>query len=159
MTIILVVLATFLITTLLGYLFHRALHQPWMGSLYRAHKTHHTLYISDDFTSDQYRSAGSDNTMWAFILFAIPIVIGTVVLIALNVVPLFYGLLTLGEMSLIGIGFDRLHDAFHLNHTRWSRLPGYQTLKELHRVHHREDHSNFGVLVFWWDRIFGTFNR
>jgi sterol desaturase/sphingolipid hydroxylase (fatty acid hydroxylase superfamily) len=42
---------------------------------------------------------------------------------------------------------------------RWLRL--VFTTPEVHRIHHsadlRESNSNFGAMLTWWDRLFGTF--
>ena len=48
-----------------------------------------------------------------------------------------------------------LHHAIH----HWTVVPGstLYALKMRHRMHHRGDDVNFGIVTPLWDRVFGTY--
>jgi len=52
--------------------------------------------------------------------------------------------------------FDTLH---HVAHTRWTNQFPFRLVRKrwaFHKVHHRIEHSNFGVSTSLWDHVFGT---
>lgn len=136
------------IISLLGYLIHRALHHRVMGPLHRMHMQH-------------YRGGLRVRTRLRFIerwfgglLFTLPALVVTVVVVAVVapfVVPSTIEMFVV-MMLTYGISHDMLHAAFHRNAAGSSR-----DIRQLHMAHHADHNVNFGMLVFFWDRIFGTF--
>lgn len=135
---------------LIGYWLHRWAHRPSSGPLYRAHMTHHVVnYPPKSVLSESYRSSGWDSLAIWF---------GPVLL-------LYAGLLLLADVhpwaTLPGAIFVAVlssvaHDLSHVRKSvgwRWRVLRGV-TLR--HYVHHFKMGRNFGILVPWWDGIFGT---
>ncbi len=145
-------------TTFLGYWTHRLFHKPISGPFYRAHINHHAVqYPPEDFTSDIYRSAGKDNSLWYFALAFSPLMI----IIALSYFLLGTSLWTcvciLGSMIGTGLVHDYMHDGFHLNKSYWHYLPGFSRLIELHKVHHVDMSKNYGIFSFVFDKMFKTY--
>jgi len=161
---IIAVLVTYVAVTLFGYVVHWALHQSWAGKLNHRHMTHHlTLYPPEDFLSDKYRSAGKDNTVVTFVIASIPMV----------AFPIFLGLLGILSWPLvvtvvvveIGLGLlhDYIHNSMHIKNHWMSRVPVlrviFQMWVKLHYVHHVDMTKNYGIFVFHWDRLFGSYRK
>ena len=160
--IILTALITFFVANLFGYFVHKSLHQKWAGRFYRAHRTHHfKLYPPSDFTSDKYRSAGKDNTLFIFGAAAIPIFLIPIILGAFHIVPLSIVFTSLLVMSIMSFLHSYLHDAFHINNHWLYKVPMINVLFTrwvyLHWLHHVEPQKNFGIFLFFMDKWFGTF--
>ena len=154
----LTILATFVFTTLFGYVVHRSLHQSWTGSLNRSHMIHHQkLYPPSDFYSEKYRDPGGDNTSRIFALAAIPVVALPIVLWLCGILSLGLAILVVAEMLLIGWLHDYLHDAFHITNHPLTKFKWFNRLIDLHYLHHIHMSSNIGIFSFWWDRLLGTF--
>lgn len=156
------ILVIFCVTSLFGYLVHRALHQPWLGRFHKSHMIHHmTLYPPTDYTSDKYRSAGKDNTVWFFVTAAIPLIIIPIILSVIGVLPLLDMIISLFIMAIMGVVNNYLHDAFHIKNHFLNRIPLLRLLfnfwNKLHYLHHVDMDSNFGIFLFFWDKVFFTF--
>lgn len=158
MEVLLTVIVVFVIETLFGYISHRALHQSYMGSFYKSHHTHHyKLYPPEDYTSDKYREAGKDNTLYFFLLFGSPLIIAPIVLFALHIIPLAVFISAMITLGVVGFLNDYLHDHFHLNKSWLKSFGWFRHLTEVHRLHHITPQKNFGIFMFWWDRLFGSY--
>lgn len=160
MTILVGVLFSFAMTTALGHFVHWAMHQPWGGALYRAHSDHHQRYKKDSFTKSTYESS---NSFIGFILVFFLVVAIAHALAALQIV-------TWGTTwaFLIATGtFAALTEIMHTAvHTDEKRLPEwlisnkfFSRIKMMHIIHHANVRKNFGILVFIWDRVFGTYRN
>ena len=148
----------FVVTTFVGHTIHWAIHQKWAGKLNRAHMTHHlALYPVDNLLSDTYRSPGKDNTVFTFLIFAIPFIAIPIVLFVYGVIPLVTLILVLAEIIVVGWMHDYLHDAFHIRGHFLKRFAYFRQLSDLHFAHHVDMQKNFGIFLFWWDRVFATF--
>jgi sterol desaturase/sphingolipid hydroxylase (fatty acid hydroxylase superfamily) len=146
--------------TFLGYIFHRMFHQPWSGKFYDAHMTHHTkLYPASDYTSDEYREPGKDNTVWLFLLAFSPLGIIVLSLMLFSVIPIAMGIGIILEMILIGFVNNNMHDGFHLRKSFWDRFKFFSHLRKLHYEHHVDMSKNYGIFYFMWDKLFGTFKN
>jgi sterol desaturase/sphingolipid hydroxylase (fatty acid hydroxylase superfamily) len=155
---ILFILAAVIFTTFLGYWFHRAFHQEWAGRFHRAHMNHHLVqYPANNFTSDEYRSAGTDNSVFLFALAFLPIMVIMVVGGLALGVSLWHIIFFIAGMLTTGFLHDRIHDAVHLNRTIWQYLPFYKKWQELHLIHHQNMLANFGIFSFALDKLFKTF--
>lgn len=158
-TLLVVVLASFVITTFFGHAIHWALHQRWTGLFYRSHMDHHVKqYPPKDLTSSTYRLPSRGAT--GFVLFtpAFLIILGAAGgLLWLFGLPLWI-LAVLGPVMLgYGLLNDHVHDAFHVDNHLLSRFAWFSKLQRSHFIHHRNMKVNFGIINFTWDRVFGTF--
>jgi sterol desaturase/sphingolipid hydroxylase (fatty acid hydroxylase superfamily) len=145
-------------TVFFGYWSHRLFHNPISGPFYKAHMNHHTVqYPPEDFTSDVYRSAGKDNTLWYFALAFSPLMIMIVLSHFLLGVSLWTCACVIASMIATGLVHDYLHDGFHLNKSLWQYLPFFSRWQELHKIHHVDMSKNFGIFSFLFDKLFKTY--
>jgi sterol desaturase/sphingolipid hydroxylase (fatty acid hydroxylase superfamily) len=161
-SILVTALVAFFISSLFGYVVHRALHQKWTGRLNRKHMTHHlTLYPPTDYLSDEYRQAGQDNTVRIFALAALPLVLTPIVLGLTGLLSLPLVITALVVMGVMGFLHDYIHDRFHIRNHFLTRVPGvrviFQYWNRLHYLHHIDMQKNFGIFLFHWDHVFRTF--
>jgi sterol desaturase/sphingolipid hydroxylase (fatty acid hydroxylase superfamily) len=154
-----VLFVSLFVASLLGHGIHWAIHQRWMGPAYRGHMQHHLeLYPPHDMVSDTYRAAKWYNS--GPFLFTPPLVIilGTVGGLLWWVgVPLWV-IATFGA-SLVGFGLlnDWVHDSGHIRNHWASRFGWWRKCRDLHVQHHANMRKNYGIFLFVWDRVFGTF--
>jgi sterol desaturase/sphingolipid hydroxylase (fatty acid hydroxylase superfamily) len=48
---------------------------------------------------------------------------------------------------------------YHAEQPRFARLAWFRHKQQLHFVHHLHADTNFAVIDFFWDRLFGTYRR
>lgn len=155
---ILTIISSAVFTIFTGYWAHRAFHQKWSGPFYSAHQNHHMIqYPPENFTSDTYRSAGQDNTLWYFTLAFSPIMIMVAASHFLLGISIWTCICILTSMIGTGLLHNYMHDGFHLNKSFWGYLPGFNRLQELHRIHHEQMNYNFGIFSFLLDKAFKTY--
>ncbi len=143
-------LASATFVDLAGYWLHRWAHRR--GSpLYRAHMTHHVVnYPPKAFFSTRYKSARSDSlALW---LAPFAILYGALILLVGAPHPwaMILGAAVVAFLSSVA------HDLTHITGSVvWKRrwLVG---IAVRHHVHHFKMGRNFGILVPWWDNLFGT---
>jgi len=162
LAILITVIITFFVGSLFGYVVHYSLHQSWMGRFNDAHMTHHLkLYPPSDYVSDKYRNAGKDNTVIIFGLAAVPIFAVPVVLGILHMLPLTLVITSLIVMSIMSLLHSYLHDSFHIRNHWLHRVPGIGKLfshwVHIHWLHHVDMDTNYGIFIFFLDRLFGTY--
>ena len=162
LAIVLTALTAFFISSLFGYVVHRALHQRWTGRLNKSHMTHHlTLYPPTDYLSEVYRDAGKDNTVKIFALAAVPLVATPIVLGIMGILPLSLVITALIVMGIMGFLHSYLHDSFHIKNHFLTRIPVVKVIfgywNKLHYLHHVDMQKNFGIFLFHWDHVFRTF--
>lgn len=162
LSVLLTALVAFLVSGLFGYVVHRSLHQKWTGRLNRKHMTHHlTLYPPSDYLSDEYRSPGKDNTVKIFALAALPLVATPIVLGIFGILSVPLVITALVVMLSMGFLHDYIHDAFHIRNHLLTRIPVIKGIfahwNELHYLHHVDMQKNYGIFLFHWDYLFGTF--
>jgi sterol desaturase/sphingolipid hydroxylase (fatty acid hydroxylase superfamily) len=135
----------FLARSLVSYGVHVAMHK--IGALWRVHRVHHTDMFLDVSTTVRFHP----------LEFAIQLVPTAAVILGLGLPPwslLLYELLDTAAAVFI-----------HANARVPAFLDGWLRLilvtPDIHRVHHSArwpaTDSNYGVLVPWWDRLFGTY--
>jgi len=156
-----IILFTFIGTTFFGYWAHKSLHMKVFKFFAKSHSVHHdVLYPITDYKSDKYRSAGKDSTVIFFAIASLPVLAIPCLLALFGVVSLFQMIVMLAVMLFTGWLHDYVHDTFHLNKHWIHNLPlinnYYQKLEKLHYLHHIDETKNFGILVFWWDKLFHT---
>lgn len=161
LSVVLVGLIAYLLTSLLGYVIHWAIHRPWAGKAYRAHRAHHIdLYPPGKLISDEYRFAGSQSTVYTFLLAFSPLLLLPIILAIVGWFSIAQAIAALVAMGLVGLLNDIIHDSFHVKNHWLSRLiPGYDRMQQLHFIHHVNMKKNFGIYSFFWDRLFRTFRR
>src|SRR5690242_5850585 len=114
-TVLVAALASYMLTSLLGYVIHRAIHRPWFGFINRAHMAHHLrTYPPGDLVSEAYRSAGSQSSVYTFLVAFSPLVIAPVALGFIGVVSWPCAGVIVGAMLLVGLLNDVLHDSYHV---------------------------------------------
>lgn len=163
-SILIAAIISFLITTLFGHISHWSFHQPFSGSIHKAHMTHHLkLYPPSDYLSETYRQAGGDSTPKFFIMVALPLILAPIILWLCGIfsAPIMITVLTVE--SLVGLSHNYFHDAFHIRGHWLYKIKGFRNLfsrwTALHYLHHVDMNSNFGIVSFFWDRIFGTYKN
>lgn len=160
---ILVVLGSYFVTTLFGYIVHWSLHQEWSGFFNQSHMAHHLkLYPPGDYLSEKYRDAGKDSTPKFFFFAALPTLIFPV--LGLHFLGILSWTLTLlAWVIMFGVGLMKnyLHDAFHIKNHKLTQIPlvksWFNNLVRLHYNHHVDMSKNFGISTFFWDRRFKSF--
>jgi sterol desaturase/sphingolipid hydroxylase (fatty acid hydroxylase superfamily) len=160
--ILLTVLITFFISSLFGYCVHISLHQEWSGHLHQMHMKHHNiLYPPNDYMSDKYRNPGQDNTVVIFAVSALPVVASPIILGFFHIIPWVLVVASLIVMVMMSFLHNYLHDAFHIrNHWLYGAPilgPWFFRLVQLHWLHHIDQGKNYGIFIFHWDHILGTF--
>lgn len=161
-SIILTALVAFFVSSLFGYVVHRALHSTWTGRLNQKHMTHHlTLYPPTDYLSDKYRDAGGDNTVIIFAIAAVPLVAAPIIMGLLGWISLPLTITALIVMGLMGFLHSYLHDAFHIRNQFLTKIPGVRVIfaywVHLHYLHHVDMQKNFGIFLFHWDHLFRSY--
>jgi sterol desaturase/sphingolipid hydroxylase (fatty acid hydroxylase superfamily) len=149
---------TITLGTLAGHLLHWRMHRK----KWRSHMYHHAVtYPKDDLRSsaeEGYRSSGAFS---GWITFAVPVSAVVVALVcslhAAGVSWLTCAAVASG-CAIIGYMHGAIHDAMHVEgHWLGKIVPGFGKLQRLHDQHHRNMKTNFGIVSFLWDRVFGTY--
>jgi sterol desaturase/sphingolipid hydroxylase (fatty acid hydroxylase superfamily) len=143
-------LASALFVDLAGYWLHRWAHRP-RSPLYRPHMTHHVInYPPKAFFSTKYRSSHSDSlTVW-FIPF------GIVYLAAIFLFDATHPWAMILGGAIVAVFSSYAHDLTHISGSILWRHRWLADIAVRHHLHHFKMGRNFGVLVSWWDGIFGT---
>jgi sterol desaturase/sphingolipid hydroxylase (fatty acid hydroxylase superfamily) len=133
---------------------YKVAHHRIGGTIFRNHiNFHHTHYSDAHLASRTYLGDEGNTTPYFFIpvflvggcaYFLLPVNIFVVMVIASA--ASFYA----------HVFFDK---EYHVEGSRLQRFAWFRRQQELHFVHHRHANSNFGVIHFFWDRIFGTYRR
>ncbi len=143
-------LASAAFVDLAGYWLHRWAHRK--GSpLYRAHMTHHLVnYPPKAFFSTRYRSARSDSLALWLAPFAI-LYAGAILLVgAPHPWAMIAGAGVVAALSSVA------HDLTHITGSIVWKKGWLCGIAVRHHLHHFKMGRNFGILVPWWDRLFGT---
>lgn len=161
---IITIIASFIITTFLGYLIHWVFHQKWSGHFHKVHMNHHlNLYPPGDLFSDEYREPGKDNTAKLFIIAAIPLILLLLLICFIGIISVTTLVTTILTIIVTGYLNDYLHDSFHINNHLLTKIPGlsfiFNKLVLLHCKHHEDMNYNYGIFWFFWDRIFKTYKN
>lgn len=156
------ILITYTVVSLFGYIMHWSLHQSWTGSANQSHMAHHLkLYPPADFSSEVYRHAGKDSTPRLFVIASLPLILTPIILGILGILPIYLVITVLVVEALLGFFNDYFHDNFHIKNHFLTRVPGFKVIFDkwvkLHRLHHVDMGTNYGIFAFHWDRVFGTF--
>lgn len=165
----LVLALSFVYTELIGYITHRFLHSGHAGWLGDLHMEHHDKYAPGEAQAfDDYKY--TDRETWierVGLEWIIPIAVVTVPLsVFLLLLGVSWQFLLAGTMLSLGwawLGFTYMHRAFHLK--RFWMVKNYvfkgwfKETKKLHFIHHNDVTKNFGIVFFWFDKLYETFVR
>lgn len=155
MGILLATIFGFFFTEGMGYLIHRLLHSRWMGSLHKAHMNHHLIqYPPGNYLSYQYRPAGTDSTVYRFVVAGV-ILAG----LALWLTPIWIALPIMGNMAVMGFINSYVHDATHIKGHWLERFDAFLKWRKIHETHHNNMSKNYGIVTFFADRVAGTYQK
>ncbi len=137
--------AAILALELAVYWQHRVLHMlPW---LWRLHRVHHSDLDFDTTTGVRFHALEMLVSMAFKMLVVLMLGASVMAVVVFEVLLNASSLFNHGNVSLPQ-GLDR-------------RLRWVLVTPDMHRVHHsaqpEETNSNFGFLLSWWDRFFGTY--
>ena len=146
-------IATHLVVSFAQTLLHFRLgHHRMGGKLFRNHiNFHHTHYSKDHLVSQTYLGDEGNNTSF----FLIPVFLAGA--ITYFVLPIDFILVQTGACAVSFYAHVFFDKEYHVEGSRLQRFAWFRRKQELHFVHHRHANSNFGVIHFFWDRIFGTY--
>ena len=150
--IFLTIIISFLAADLISYIFHRFVHNPVSGLMFRAHLEHHSHYTKKRYLSDTYISSGKDSLLY----YAVPLFV-VVSTITLLLVPSPYSFISVATMAVTTSATGWIHDSSHLTGSRLNGFKWFRTLQRQHLKHHQDTRVVYGVLWFGWDRLFGTY--
>jgi sterol desaturase/sphingolipid hydroxylase (fatty acid hydroxylase superfamily) len=129
-------------------------HRRIGGFLFRAHiKFHHAHYTRGRLVSATSHRNGGNNTPY----FVIPVLLVAAAMYFLLPPHLFIAMSLASAASFYAhVHFDK---AYHAQHCYLGRFAWFRRKQQLHFVHHLHADSNFAVIDFFWDRMFGTFRK
>jgi sterol desaturase/sphingolipid hydroxylase (fatty acid hydroxylase superfamily) len=147
------VVVGYLASSFMQVVSHRWLgHEPATKYFFRRHVfDHHRIYAPKHLVSERYSDVERSLTPYYALLIA-------------AVIGLLHS--KLPRASLLGFSATLVasyaahayvHEHYHLEKSWLSRWAWFCRRRELHYMHHRNTRCNFGVLDFYWDRLFGTF--
>lgn len=141
------------IASLTQNLLHRWLgHSAAGGALQRLHLSlHHAIYTEARMLSARFRSAETSLTP----LYLVPA--GVVAALGFWLLPVLQALCLVSGVAASFAAHVYLHEQFHLSGSKLQRYRWFRRRRLLHAVHHRDGSRNFGLVDFYWDRLFGTF--
>lgn len=143
---------TFQITCLVQAVLHRVVdHRPLIRSIYGSHTaSHHRIYRPDAFEQPVYRKdeASVSHTF-------LPAAAG-IALLAWLALPRDLWLVATATVAATFAMHVYVHVHYHLAGSSLMRFQWFRKRKELHRQHHVDPRTNFGVLEYFWDRVMGT---
>jgi hypothetical protein len=169
LTLIVIILSTFIVGSFAGYLLHLLMHTrfsklPTMRRVSKSHNVHHSLYTIRDsgpysFESEEYRSAGRDDSAFVFVP-AITLAIGLMCLAFWFVFQAWWIYpIILAVGTSIGWLNGKLHECFHIKDHWLNKYKLFREWKRLHWLHHKYPKMNHGIIWFIPDKVFGTFRK
>lgn len=164
LTLIVTIISTFCVGSFAGYILHLMMHtrfakMPSLRKVSKSHNVHHTLYTITDFESEEYRSAGRDDSAIVFV----PVITMIIGLMGLAFWFVFQAWWIYPIILIEGAGIGwlnaKIHECFHIKDHWLNKYRFFRRLKELHWLHHKHPKMNHGILWFFPDRLFGTFQK
>lgn len=136
-------------------LFHYGLgHRRLGGVFFRNHiRFHHRYYARGNLVSPTQPADDGNNTPY----FLIPTILVTGAVFCVLRFDLFLVAAAASAASFYAhVYLDR---EYHAEQPRLARFAWFRRKQQLHFVHHLHADTNFAVIDFFWDRLFGTFRR
>jgi sterol desaturase/sphingolipid hydroxylase (fatty acid hydroxylase superfamily) len=182
--VIFTLIASCLLAEFFGYWLHRLLHSDRIGFLSRGHLIHHFLiygpgqpmrHAEYHDATDSRLSVGNVGLEW-LVPSAILLALLWIVMRFAHVAALYQAVAFVTLVAWPSFMFSYLHDRLHLSDFWMIRNPIFRGwflhARRLHDIHHHsiDDRghmdANFGIGLFWFDRLFltirsrhRTFNR
>jgi multisubunit Na+/H+ antiporter MnhG subunit len=127
-------------------------HHRFGGVFFRNHiQFHHTYYARGHLVSSTYRGDEGNNTPY----FLIPTILVAGGMFLVLPFDLFLVVAAASAASFYAhVYFDK---EYHVEGSRLARFAWFRRKQQLHFVHHLHAGSNFAVIHFFWDRLFGTY--
>ena len=124
------------------------------GVFFRNHiRFHHTYYARGHLVSSDYRNDEGNNTPY----FLIPTILVAGAIFFVLPLDLFLVAAAASTTSFYAhVYFDK---AYHVQGSKLERFAWFRHKQQLHFVHHLHARTNFAVIDFFWDRLFGTFRK
>lgn len=146
------VFVTVQLTCFIQALLHRFIgHRPLIRSIYLSHAgSHHRIYRPETFEQPAYRKDEASVTH-TFVPAAVALA-----LLAWVLLPSDLWIVATACVTITFVLHVYLHAQFHIEGSRLNRFSWFRNRKELHRQHHIDPCTNFGVLEFSCDRLMGT---
>lgn len=143
---------TFQATCLVQAVLHRWVgHGPLVASINRSHTgSHHRVYAGDAFEQPAYRNDEA-SVSHTFVPAG-----AAIAFLAWLVLPVQLWLVATGTVAATFALHVHLHVRYHLRRSPLERFAWFRRRKELHRQHHVDPRTKFGVVEFFWDRVMGT---
>jgi sterol desaturase/sphingolipid hydroxylase (fatty acid hydroxylase superfamily) len=153
LAIVLTIVLTYELCCLVQALLHRFVgHRPTVRTIFLRHtRSHHALYRPRTFERDRYADEEL-GVSHAFTPFAL-----LLAAVAYWSLPIDLFLVSCATVAFTCFAHGYVHTHYHLRRSWLQRFDWFRRLRELHRVHHVDQRSNFGVLTLVWDRAMGTF--
>ncbi len=154
----LLILIGIILADAIVYCWHRwGLHGEWKGpyNLGRKIRLNHTLHHHVNYPSIEWRKARPYNSAgeksW--------LLVGGVFLGCLFALAPLPDALIIGSVACgYGVLLDKLHDYSHITGHWLDRYSWFRVMTRKHQMHHTTPGYNMGILFFWADRIFKTYN-
>lgn len=173
LTTISTIIIDYYIINLLYYGYHRFIHLPIAGSLYRAHFIghHKTEFPLRSLRADSYSADGSGGWFQTGgeLVFGIPVI--CILLIAYMTLDIYNFIILVGVIAGVIITGDIAHSSYHLNSTatnhpeslkihKWLVMSDrFIEYRKLHDIHHAKNNCNYGFADMTMDRLFGTYTE
>jgi sterol desaturase/sphingolipid hydroxylase (fatty acid hydroxylase superfamily) len=142
-----------IIVEFVGYLWHRWVeHRELLGKnvAFRHYKHHETVYPVTNLRTVEYKNANS----WTW--YAVGLVTSVT---AFTFAPWQYALaFALGAWIYAWGIVLNMHSLFHVSGHRLWKYKWFRKLVKLHDIHHY-DNVNYGICLFFMDRLFGTYSE
>ena|SRR5258708_5820087 len=140
-----------------GWLWHWSIeHYGLLGeALRKQHYVHHEVdYPAEDLRPQQDYQSAHD---WSWYLLSAITLSVLVALSLTGLLPWRYMIaLSAGAVLYARCVVSIMHDLYHLPNCRLSRFAWFRELVRLHDIHHYA-RGNYGIVFFWFDRLFGTY--
>jgi len=143
---------TFHIVCIVQALLHRFFgHRQLILSIFKSHTgSHHTIYSATNFERPVYSTEEASVT---YTIIPVAVIIPGVAYFLLSPYLTIVAGVTVTATFLANV---YLHVQYHLESTWLTRFNWFNKYKELHRMHHIDQTTNFGVIGFICDRLMGT---
>lgn len=155
LTTVFVVIAVYYLSTLMIWIGHYLPHRP--NSRLRGFHIggHHALYPdSRHLQSERFKYGWGRHDS---LVPQLPWLIAPL-LAFWAILPAGFALLATAEHLIIVVANSYVHTHFHLTRSWLAGFAWFRHAQATHRLHHDHD-TNFMVFDYFWDRVFGTFEK
>lgn len=135
---------------------HRALHDPRSGLLFRLHVRHHVMnYPASRPTTARYLADGGEGQEVSLAVIALGLLVASALL---GTRPVALAGYALGFAAMLVAG-GALHRAMHTRRTPLLAFGWFRDMRLLHLRHHIDPKVNFGIVEYGLDALLGSLVR